>query len=65
VTTMDTATPSITGTSASITVSAAALDHFGVAAPASATAGTAFTLTFRPVPRRAKDWKHGYGHERS
>ncbi len=41
----DTATSSITGTSNAIAVSAAAATHFTVSAPASATAGTAFSFT--------------------
>src|SRR5262249_24869601 len=41
----DTATSSITGTSNTIDVSAAAATHFSVSAPASATAGTAFSFT--------------------
>src|SRR5207248_5895200 len=40
-----TVTSSITGTSNTIAVSAAAATHFGVSAPSSATAGTAFTFT--------------------
>jgi len=41
----DTASAAITGTSANILVSAAAATHFTVAAPASAVAGTAFSVT--------------------
>jgi autotransporter-associated beta strand protein len=41
----DTVTSSITGTSNTITVSAAAATHFAVSAPSSATAGTAFNFT--------------------
>src|SRR5207248_10226 len=41
----DTVTGSITGTSGNILVSAAATTHFGVSAPATATAGTAFSYT--------------------
>src|SRR5713226_3490771 len=45
VTGTDTVTASITGTSATIVVSAAAATHYTVVAPASATAGTAFNVT--------------------
>ena len=45
ITATDTVTGSITGTSASITVSAAGATHFAVSAPASATAGNAFSFT--------------------
>src|SRR5207245_474252 len=45
ITATDTVTSSITGTSGTITVSAAAATHFTVSAPASATAGSAFSLT--------------------
>jgi hypothetical protein len=45
ITATDTATPSITGTSSNIAVSAAAATHFFVSAPPSATAGTAFNFT--------------------
>jgi len=45
VTATDTVTPSITGTSANITVSAAAATHFVVAAPGSTNAGSAFSVT--------------------
>jgi hypothetical protein len=45
ITATDTVTSSITGTSNTITVSAAAATHFSVSAPASATAGTAFNFT--------------------
>src|SRR5205085_8727432 len=41
----DTLSSSITGTSNSILVNAAAATHFAVSAPASATAGTAFSFT--------------------
>jgi hypothetical protein len=41
----DTANSSITGTSDTISVSAAAATHFAVSAPATATAGTAFSFT--------------------
>src|SRR5206468_3527099 len=41
----DTVTTAITGTSNTITVSAAAATHFSVGAPSSATAGTAFNFT--------------------
>jgi VCBS repeat-containing protein len=41
----DTATSSITGTSNTVTVGAAAATHFTVSAPASATAGDAFNFT--------------------
>src|SRR5205085_3597738 len=41
----DTTTSSITGTSGTVTVSAAAATHLGVTAPASATAGNAFSIT--------------------
>jgi hypothetical protein len=41
----DTVTSSITGTSGTIAVSAAAATHFTLSAPASATAGTAFNFT--------------------
>ncbi len=41
----DTVTSSITGTSNTIAVSAAAATHFSISAPASATAGTAFSFT--------------------
>src|SRR5262249_30566942 len=42
ITATDTVSSGITGTSNSITVSAAAADHFSVSAPSSATAGSAF-----------------------
>jgi CSLREA domain-containing protein len=45
VTATDTVTASITGTSSTIAVTAAAATHFAVAAPASASAGVAFSLT--------------------
>src|SRR5207302_155777 len=45
VTATDTTTSSINGTSNSVTVSAAAATHFGVSAPSSATAGSAFSVT--------------------
>src|SRR5207248_1921699 len=45
VTGTDTVTGSITGTSGTIAVSAAAATHYSVTAPASATAGTAFSIT--------------------
>lgn len=45
VTATDTVTGSITGTSNSITVSAASVSHLSVSAPGTATAGTAFTIT--------------------
>src|SRR5204862_7933473 len=45
VTATDTVTGSITGTSGTIAVSAAAATHYSVTAPASATAGTAFSIT--------------------
>src|SRR5204863_318412 len=45
ITATDTITASITGTSNGITVSAAAATHFAVSAPASATAGSAFSFT--------------------
>src|SRR5207248_1828043 len=45
ITATDTNTSSITGTSNSILVSAAAATHFTVSAPASATAGNAFSFT--------------------
>src|SRR5262249_12057677 len=41
----DTANGSVNGTSGTITVSAAAADHFMVTAPSSTTAGTAFVFT--------------------
>jgi len=41
----DTVTASITGTSGTVTVSAAAATHYTVSAPASAIAGTAFNFT--------------------
>ncbi len=41
----DTVTSSITGTSGPVTVSAAAVTHFAVSAPATATAGSAFNFT--------------------
>src|SRR5207253_1363568 len=41
----DTVTSSITGTSNAVAVSASAATHFTVSAPASATAGTAFSFT--------------------
>jgi hypothetical protein len=41
----DTVTGSITGTSGTIAVSAAAATHFSVSAPASATAGSPFGMT--------------------
>jgi hypothetical protein len=45
ITATDTLNNSITGTSNTVTVSAAAATHFLVSAPASATAGSAFTFT--------------------
>ena len=45
ITATDTVSNSITGTSSSIAVSAAAATHLAVSAPASATAGTAFSFT--------------------
>jgi hypothetical protein len=45
VTATDTANPSLTGTSGSITVGAAAANHFTVSGPATATAGAAFGFT--------------------
>ncbi len=45
----DTATSSITGTSGSVSVSAATLNHFLVSAPANATTGTAITFTVTAV----------------
>src|SRR5207237_1424210 len=45
ITATDTVTSSITGTSGTITLSAAAATHFTVSAPASATAGSAFSFT--------------------
>ena len=45
ITSADTVTASITGTSNAITVSAAAATHFGVSAPATATINTAFNFT--------------------
>jgi hypothetical protein len=45
VTATDTVTAPITGTSSSITVSAAAVSHFGITAPSTATAGTSFSAT--------------------
>ncbi len=45
VTATDTVSSGITGTSNSITVSAAAASHFTVSAPSSATAGSAFSVT--------------------
>ncbi len=45
ITAMDSTDSSITGTSSSIVVSAAAATHFGVSAPGTATAGTAFSFT--------------------
>jgi hypothetical protein len=45
VTATDTVTGSITGTTAGINVTAAAATHFSVSAPATATAGTAFSFT--------------------
>src|SRR5205823_935035 len=45
ITATDTVTGSITGTSASITVSAAGATHYSVSAPGSATAGSAFSVT--------------------
>jgi hypothetical protein len=45
ITATDTVTSSITGTSNTIAVSAAAATHFTVSAPASATAGSAFSFT--------------------
>jgi len=45
ITATDTLSPSITGTSNPIAVSAAAATHFVVSAPASATAGSAFNFT--------------------
>src|SRR5207253_2965328 len=45
ITATDTVTPSISGTSNTIAVSAAAATHFSVSAPSSATAGSAFSFT--------------------
>ncbi len=45
ITATDTVTPSITGASATIAVSAGAATHFTVSAPGAATAGTAFNFT--------------------
>jgi len=45
ITATDTVAASITGTSASIDVSAATVPHFSVTAPANATAGTSFKFT--------------------
>jgi hypothetical protein len=45
ITATDTVTASITGTSNTIAVSAAAATHFAVSAPGSATAGSAFNVT--------------------
>src|SRR5205807_1892254 len=45
ITATDTANASITGTSNTITVSAAAATHFSVSAPVLATAGAAFSIT--------------------
>jgi hypothetical protein len=45
ITATDTADSSITGTSNTITVGAAAASHFAVSAPASATSGVAFNFT--------------------
>jgi hypothetical protein len=45
ITAQDTVTASITGTEADIIVNPAAATHFKVVAPASVTAGTAFTIT--------------------
>jgi hypothetical protein len=45
VTATDTVTPSITGTTSSIFVSAASANHFTVTAPGSATVSVAFTVT--------------------
>src|SRR5207253_1750579 len=45
VTATDTATSSITGTSNTVTVSGAPATHFGLSAPTSATAGSAFSVT--------------------
>ncbi len=45
ITATDTLTASITGASGAITVGAAAATHFAVAAPATATGGSAFNLT--------------------
>jgi len=45
----DTITASITGTSSSITVSAAAATHFSVTGPATATTGTAFNFWVTPL----------------
>jgi hypothetical protein len=45
ITATDTVTSSITGTSNSVSVSAASANHFAVSAPASATAGTPFSIT--------------------
>src|SRR5206468_2908839 len=45
VTATDTVTSSITGTSNSVAVSAAAATHLSVSAPSSATAGVAFSVT--------------------
>src|SRR5207253_908852 len=45
ITATDTVTGSITGTSATVAVSAAAATHYSVSAPGSATAGSAFTVT--------------------
>ena len=45
ITATDTVTSTITGTSGTVSVTAAAATHFVVSAPASATAGNAFTFT--------------------
>ena len=45
ITATDTVAASITGTSASINVSAAPVDHFSLTVPANATAGTSFNFT--------------------
>jgi parallel beta-helix repeat protein len=45
ITARDTVTPSITGTQSGITVNAATTSHLKIGAPASATAGSAFSLT--------------------
>jgi hypothetical protein len=45
ITAMDTVTASITGTQSGITVNAAATSHLSISAPASATAGSSFSVT--------------------
>jgi hypothetical protein len=45
ITATDTASSSITGTQSGITVNPAALDHFAITTPGSATAGTSFDLS--------------------